>query len=205
MPIQENNPGLIARTIGGELLLFPACCASTPENPCGDVPEMLVTVTGSSGTINWCGETWNLPDDSGVEKSVCPTDYYLDKITGTDNGYSAIAAQERWTNTGLGMTREYNFVFVGSNWYRVVFGAFGNNKNQLTVKGYGDTILFKNSFAGQPSVPVPPTYTSTGTPQLNLIVGVSAASATYRLTDAYFGSYTTGGVTYSWAKGQGWE
>ena len=48
-----------------------------PSSCPGSDPEILVTVSGSSGTITWLGETWNLPTDSGVQKTVCPTSYAL--------------------------------------------------------------------------------------------------------------------------------
>ena len=74
--IYEDDKLLLMRDEEGELVVFKPCDQVHPvPNPCVDEPEMLLTVTGTTGQVTWCGETWNLPTDSGVEKSVCPTEY----------------------------------------------------------------------------------------------------------------------------------
>ena len=56
-------------------------CGMCPNNDpcaldlCSPDPSIALTVTGAAGIVNWCGETWTLPADSGVRKCVCPTTY----------------------------------------------------------------------------------------------------------------------------------
>lgn len=232
-PVAKDEHGIIGRTMGGNLCFLPWCCAS-PSNPCGDLPEMLVTVTGTTGTINWCGETWNLPDDSGVEKSVCPDTYSIVNTIGpqTGGGYDSLAHfGELWEKSNIELLLYRNGAsvhwtitpmwgagfFTPPAWARSgYFPSVLGNKNKLSVKGGKDVNwFFGGAFGSQTVRPVNITYTAwTGAggggwstyQQIGNIMSVPAAETTdYRLTDAYFGSYTTGGVTYSWAKGQGWD
>ena len=163
----------------------------------GGDPEMLVTVTGAAGSINWLGETWNLPGDSGLEKTVCPTTYFLIKGTAFTGTY--YYARHRWrfgTGNELDLYIRYQVGLFGSNWYRLT------NFNWLTVKNSKDV----RSFSGvAPSRPVPPTFTFTGYSNINNILGVGPPYYdTYTLTNEFFGSHTISGITYSWAKGAGW-
>ena len=153
-------------------------------NPCDPDPEMLLTVTGSSGTVTWCGQTWNLPADSGVQKSVCPT-VYVDSSTGR--------------------FRYIRWVYGGSSLFlRRLFD---------TLAGYGD-----EKIEIQPNTAVWRDYLRMNTVSTWSIVNVTlgviyprtsgmsipSTSNIFPMVDYMFGSYTNAGITYAWAKGQGW-
>jgi len=88
-----NNTGQVATS---------CCCATTTVNPCAPdpynpllpSPSIVVSVTGGSGTIDWCGKTWNLPSDNGVQQRVCPDFYILDINWNTSRGIY----RETWVN-----------------------------------------------------------------------------------------------------------
>lgn len=202
-------------------------------NPCAPDPEMLLTVTGAAGTITWCGETWVLPGDSGVEKSVCPTTYGKQRGTNTTiQYYSYISgtwqATHWWNHLGsLSMKRQavtfkYNTSpslggsVLGYRRPGFGYGPLGNY-NRLQVKDGGVfTAIDYNWFFGAVTPvsvrPVATTYNAylSGTLYTNsiaLIMNIVApeqAANSYELIDGFFGSHTNAGITYSWAKGAGW-
>jgi hypothetical protein len=145
-------------------------------NPCDPDPEVLLTVTGSSGTVSWCGETWNLPGDSGVQKSVCPTAYTL-QTTGTP--------YERWyyntSQNSLGLYRK--------NSYAAYF------RHQVKFRpGSGGAYAF--DFRSKSSNSLNLNVLTTGSP--------TPTASDYRIADTFFGSYTASSITYAWARGLGW-
>lgn len=119
--IQNVNGQILA--IGGKIVN--ECCCG--ENPCEpDGPEIKVTITTSnSGTYNWCGNTWNMPGDSGVTKTACPTYYeavsppaYVKPFRmwwsyKAGDTHMRIYAAENWMSVngygGLGGTSTYNY------------------------------------------------------------------------------------------------
>jgi hypothetical protein len=193
------------------------------SNPCDPNPEMLCTVTGAAGTIDWLGQQWVLPGDSGEEKSVCPTNYLKIKSTYTYPGYPPPAvygpiryAIHNWVhdvNSGnrLSLDREYNagpFTYAGapSNLNNRVnlWAQGGNNFNALRVNGDADSKHFINFFSPAP-FPVPITYTYVYATTINKILGETPGYYNdYNLKPAWFGSHTIAGITYAWAKGAGW-
>lgn len=177
-------------------------------NPCDPDPEMLCTVTGASGTINWCGETWNLPADSGVQKSVCPTGYTKGQnSTGFTSPPPAnkLYATHRWRYSGgISMTRLYQWRY----WTFMAYLSQRNWVNNLKLFGTATDAIFFQGGGG--SKARPPTVASTNVAKstIGLITTVGAPFFTayggYALTSNFFGSYTTGGITYSWQQGAGW-
>lgn len=156
-------------------------------NPCDPDREMLVTVTGGVGAINWCGEVWNLPGDSGVQKSVCPaTDIKLQFYT-TFFPNSANAT-DRWTITNLSLNR---------NWFQTPLYYAGINR--LTVQGEKDSRYYTIDLL------LPTSKTATPFSTINKVLGVAFPNYTaYALTDEFFGNHTIAGITYAWEKGGGW-
>lgn len=173
-----------------------------PVNPCYPDPEMLVTVTGASGTINWCGQTWNLPADSGVTKTVCPTGYLQTKYYqgAPPASYPNWVAFHSWFyGTSLQLSRAVKTSNRVGGYKRDA----GNNGNNLRFKSTRDLFVFGGPYAT--ARPAPITYTNTYYSSLSIISGVNPPQYTdYLITDDFFGSHTIGGVTYTWAKGNGW-
>jgi hypothetical protein len=195
----------------------PACCNRyVVYSECCDIgdPEMLLTVTGTSGTINWCGQTWSLPDDSGEEKSACPTYYLKNQTTRT---YASPPSQNLLANhiwrygiATLALTRTYAADGAPAfNFYNIRY-----EQAMVRVRNKTDNViptLGASPYGSSRPVPPPPGYA------YKFSAGVIASSANnyngsafpvsfsnYTLTAPFFGSYTTGGVTYAWAKGEGW-
>jgi hypothetical protein len=185
-------------------------------------PTMILAVTGSSGTINWCGETWTLPGDSDVEKEVCPSLYHRgigDKYTTTFYSPPDIVytPDQHWKINGqLSLARQYfarkaeRYLPAQPSWLyqRGVF-----NTARLTVKGNIDLVFHSLGYSSKRPIPVAFTYA------LNAKVGLLATgynptqvkvnpptTNSFEITDTSFGSYTDAinGVTYTWRKGEKW-
>lgn len=174
--------------------LMGECCCEE-GNPCDPEPSMNVTVTGASGTINWCGETWNLPGDSGDTKTVCPT-YYVKQTT---TGATTLKARHEWSYAGtkvsLGMVRRYSRFFMTGVAYNTV--AFYASDTGTTRQDKYLWYFIGGTWNGP--------YTS-----LSQVTGVSPllsgrpSFSSYDFGSNFFGSETVAGITYTWAKGQGW-
>jgi len=162
------------------------CCATTTVNPCAPDPSIVVSVTGGSGTINWCGETWNLPGDSGVEKTVCPTFYA--QYTYSTTIFHTVNARHQWNNAGLQLQRIYHKNYP----------AFSNSgSNVLVMQGLNDTVFWYGSnMTGN--------FVIANSLGLITISPPGATLGAYLITNDFFGSHVISGVTYSWSRGQGW-
>lgn len=178
-----------------------------------DDPTMLLTVTGDSGTINWCGETWNLPADSGEQREVCPTSYNKGKGYTQTTTHPTLYLVDRfqaghwWSfNSDLNLYRNYNIVrpTTGTNWYQPL-PTYNMNRLQVKTAGFTDYSAFVHLFAPTPSRPISFSATSTNGSDLGFIGGVPGALySDYELTNEFFGSTVNGGITYEWEKGAGW-
>lgn len=114
-------------TVNMEVVPYPVtncdAVSANCENPYvpGKCPQMVMKVTGAGpGTVNWCGESWTLPGESGVEKAVCPTQYYL-------RGPAPFSYRHRWRHSnGIFLRRfvsgYYNTFFMS----KTVFSAYNN-------------------------------------------------------------------------------
>lgn len=198
-------------------LMKECCCGGSPSSCPDSDPEALLTVSGSSGTINWCGETWNLPADSGQTRTVCPTLYtqYQYTATGlTPNGYRA---ENVWAHFVAGanrltLRREYGIIPTVNNtgWYRGR-GSTYNNLAQINLNAYTnggeDKIYWSGNFSiGDPTRPVAPTNTNLSYSYLGILtVGEPIPYWNdYGITDSQFSTFTKAGITYTWARGNGW-
>jgi len=204
----------VFEAIDGPMVMFPCAGEPAPVNPCDPSPEILLTVTGSSGTVNWCGQTWTLPADSGVEKSACPTTYTTRQSTNTSIATTlrAWVASNTWaagtSNTVLNLGRQYrmlSYLTGGSLKKR-------SSQNDLYIRvgtGAGFAFNLVSAYfypAKSTARPVVATGSYVWSSAINLLNGISdqATYSDYIITDAWFGSHTTGGITYAWAKGAGW-
>ena len=191
-------------TVGVATITFSAC------TPCpGNDPKMICSVSGSSGTVNWVGESWVLPEDSDQPKSVCPDKWFIGKSYSVTYGHWV--AENVWSFGGVGfpngelyLQRRYRASFYNGYYYLVnIFGSTVRN----VLEAYAAYSEFQ-FYGKQPARPVTPTFTNTfqaGTPFLNKINGVAAPTySNYALTDEFFGTYTKAGITYKWEKGLDW-
>jgi len=168
------------------------CCCEEEPNPCDPDPEMLCTVTGAAGVINWLGQTWTLPADSGVEKSVCPTVYYKYKAS------TATVSPPRYDH------------------YWKHYSPLHANRGRLTLQRYlftwyGTTYNAWNLLRASDSTPTwfgMDFRSIWGSSVLTLGVLTSGSPmptpSDWSITDNFFGSRTVGGITYAWRKGSGW-
>ena len=166
---------------------------------------MALQVTGTSGTINWCGQTWNLPADSGVWKEVCPSTYVKKQSTYNSFNFDYWTALHSWRNQAGGadliMKRDYGILHsTGGGPY---YGAAGRNVIFLRAGGDADLYYFQGYY---PTRPWTPNTTSAVSTALGILtVGDRATFNDYTLTTKFTaGSHTVSGITYTWAKGTNW-
>jgi hypothetical protein len=173
--------------------------AGGPVNACAgnncsgtNNPNLQLTVTGASGSVTWCGETWNLPADSGDTRCVCPTTW-----TETINYVSAnyYKATNKWEYTNVNTTN----MIIGRYAYTTGFpigGAFANYISAFNRALWNLRSGPKTNF-GVNAQNVPAGFTDIDT------VAYPTKSA-YAITNDFFTSVTNGGITYTWAKGINW-
>jgi hypothetical protein len=169
--------------------------SSAVTSSCPDAdPEMVLTVTGSTGTITWCGETWVLPGESGDPKTVCPDIYNKGIYTAVSPG----ARQHRWQKAGTTANPDFFFSPVVSlSLHRYAdAGPFRGNKVELI--GLISVISFVNAVPNgyvNPYFNTPPNANGFALPTVG----------DYDIPPEFFGSITSSNsVTYQWDKGNGW-
>ena len=222
MALSSGDPALIVLASDGNLVAGPVASPSSGDpvitvmgadglpvavtgggggvNPClNNEPQMLVKVEGASGTINWCGQTWNLPADDGVVKSACPTQYFYENSNPFPGLYTSV---HEWSyNSDLSLIRNYDVYYDASpgEW------LISSISNQLVLISGTNSDAKHFTGAGSPTLPIPITGSYTTATALNMILSVGPATYTdYTITDDFFGSHTIGSIKYSWAKGAGW-
>ena len=143
--LQKTTGGDILKLTGGSIQ--GACCCG--GGGCGNTgcftvtgaanltattcPSMKLRVTGTTGTISWCGETWNLPGDSGLCKEVCPEYYRRGKRSSTAT----------WYTTYYTSFRKYKHHY--EKWR---FGAYISDANGLWLQRGIDNEVFISAFGG---------------------------------------------------------
>lgn len=191
MPIMFTGSKILF-TDGGAVAMDENCCCTETPNPCDPYPSIVVSVTGASGSVSWCGVTWNFPGDSGKQYTVCPTQYEK----GTSTGGSTVNWRHRWFNgngIGLELFRRYLSYHGDSTFY--------TNLNFLNLPGITAKDIFAKSWQTNQSTAV----TIDSTFDLGLISGEPLPQKTnYTITNAWFGSYDDGTYTYTWSRGSGW-
>lgn len=200
---EETVGNMLQKTTNGNLLKVTAgslakecCCGGTASSCTGGDPEIYLTVTGNSGTVNWCGEQW-LAGDSGVEKGpVCPTTYHKTKGKFTGGNFYSVL-EHIWLNNATGqlvlrrVVGDLQTTFVPYPNINRVSGQVGAATFTSYKKWSGSTFVISSQTLNM------------NTPPSVLGVPVPTPNA-YTITDAFFGSATVAGVTYSWRKGNGW-
>jgi hypothetical protein len=217
-PPAEDDPFMLAQVADGHAVAMKF--EDEEPDPCPGQPKMLLTVTGTSGTINWCGETWVLPADSGVQKVVCPTTYYKDYFYSPAK--SASIADHVWrydygTPAHLLFRKQYSVYFGYTPYYWLRYNsAAAGNAVSIVLRDTGgiiggDQIYFSNFYSlatvrNPPTTPVLPASTIYAYSALGILTaGMYGTSySMYFENDMLNNSYTDGGVTYSWTKGDDW-
>jgi hypothetical protein len=203
--LQKNGDGHLLKNTGGHIANE---CAG---NPCDPKPEMLCTVTGATGTINWLGETWTLPGDSGTQKSVCPHTWYCAKSNWGDNECVWKYRNPILTSpSGDLHLRHYYEEGACASCTTGGYVTYLDSMQQLIqIRTSGQAIAFDNASAyGEPTGGGPPVWSyNYNTSQMGILAADRWALTrnNYNLSNfSYFGSHTIGGITYAWAKGAGW-
>jgi hypothetical protein len=178
-------------------------------NSCSPDPEVILAVTGASGSINWCGQTWNLPGDSGVDKIICPTDYVRQQnLQGTPT--SVWQATHTWrydTVNGLEIRLDYMCFDTGGTpgfdrpSFR--FSPAGANVKSVLLKNLNDFAggLFSGSGSSRPVLPV---FLVSSPDIAGVITAMGQTFNDYDISDDMFSTYILSGITYSWRRGGGW-
>ena len=193
LTLQRTANGNLLRLTNGNMQGSCCCGGGTTPSTCPNSdPEVLVTITGNgpggtNETITWCGETWT-PAQSGQTRTICPNFYSL-AYPQTSSFYEA------WS-------------IGGSN------GPFGQAGSLQLVRGRPGIFTNRNRVVVRDSDAAPTIYASDNRTSLgfsNLDMGVLttgspfATANSYRILDTFFGSYTAAnGITYTWARGNGW-
>jgi hypothetical protein len=176
-------------------------CAECPDNE----PSIYVTLTGypndgpgGSVNVDFAGEIWVLPDESGVEKGpICPSSYLLRRVTTQTAAYGGSGGNENWVVNSLRFYRAYSKLNYGAG---PTFGTFSFIIQGTYIRPYNylkDNYLYSHFPAT--------TAFTTSYYGANFLTGVPLGSVSdYRITDDYFGSFTNNGITYSWRRGSGW-
>jgi hypothetical protein len=145
-----------------------------------------LTVTGASGSVTWCGETWNLPADSGDTRCVCPGTWV--EPAGTVN-------KAQWIASGLKM------------YHSTLFGFLAGRKNSLSPTNFASPVA-STCIGSQSNCSATSSGAFAGSPirgclpKVNPTAAVSTSPA--MIEDCQFFSHTQSGITYTWARGINW-
>lgn len=178
-------------TYSGKMITQSGKLWTEDTGACDGNPSMDITITSSlTQIVQWLGHTWNLPADSGVTKTICPTSYDLGALNHT---WGAETAIDKFT-LKRSLTAE---------------SSFATNRISATFHysdSYGDPAYTYNRPSYDYWVSPAPANYYTHSHQLDsLIAGISRPTPNdYQLTNAFFGSYTQLGITRTWQKGADW-
>jgi hypothetical protein len=198
---------------------------------CRGTMEDAVEWTRQNLTVNWCGQSWSLTADSGVEKLFCGT---YNKIKGKFSTTGFITTyqwyvQAEWQLSGLTLNREASTIRTTGGRYRRG-GPQGLNINNIKVAATinstgtisGVDVQYGQYGGWQNYRPIPAGTLSYlpywQTDQLGILLNKTTSGTVvntffntllcsysdYTLTDTFFGNTTLQGISFSWRKGNGW-
>jgi hypothetical protein len=223
--VLQRQYGKLLRLPNGNMM-GECCCAEEPCI-CDPNPSINLTVTGASGTRQWCGKTWNLPADSGKTFEVCPTTYTRDKALVLQTvPYFSTVWREKWyhTQTGTGTASNrlamyrrflrYSYLYTTTSPFptstiKTVSVGFNNLRLHTQNGAFTTTTTYARRYGHYWDVVPPPPYGASASPNSILLGVLSTAypeptESNYRIPNGYFGSSTINGITYAWARGCGW-
>ena len=165
----------------------PSECNDTNGDGIND-PSIYATVTGSiERDVHFCEEIWHLPEDSGVTKEICPTEYIFWSPT--------------TTSTALG---EYWKAPSSGSGYNVVL----NRKYQHeSTKCFSVAITRTEGLDSQYWAWTGSSWeTQAKICNIGICCGSQGTSiSNYRILDNQFGSWVgPQNITYKWERGRGW-
>jgi hypothetical protein len=150
---------------------------------------MIVTVSGNTSNVTWCGKTWT-PAESGVGKAVCPSDEtYRSTKLGPDR------ATHKWALNGYGIKIRKALSSSTNTAKCYLYTPTGGSVSsylQLNYNSGNRTTAYRFNE---------------GNPTPDFGINVSTLSpATHKFGDNFFNSYTnSNGVTFSWGKSAEWD
>jgi len=161
-----------------------------------------ITVTGASGTIDWSGYTWNLPADSGVSHDITepPVGGALTLYRGKNaNSFSDYGSSRIVVRTASRTILHANIVLRRS-FVKFSFGKYYANRIKFdSILGPGLDVGERRDWNSYP--PFTTSTAATGSSDLDMILTVPKPTEDdYLMDDRWYGSYTNGGVTYTWEK-----
>lgn len=191
MTMQKSTGGGVLKLSGGTLMRE-CCCGGASSCPDGD-PEIRITLSDpdyAGGNITWCGETWTPAQiQTGTDtRTICPTFWQNDRAGSATGNYN-------FTNiwryaSSLMLTHDGQFTPT----------FFASIRRKFLV--FSDGSVKRDRIQGIANGAFPTNITSS---DLGLLNTTNAPSfSNNEITDDYFGSYISGGVTYTWARGNGW-
>jgi hypothetical protein len=168
-------------------------------------PEICLTVFDADyagGNINWAGLVWTPAEvQAGATKTACPTSYTKTTFPQTPSGSGAV---HRWAwSTGGGPD-----LMVGRSVSVSAFGSLIQRNNTARLFGFGSPYsinYYIDTGFGPPITGTSGGFSATSPFAPPSVKGVAFPSVgAYLVTDAFFGSHTISGVTYTWERGRGW-
>ena len=193
---QLNNNRVLK--LNGKIFAFTEPDPPVPSTCTDEQPELLLTVTGGTGTVTWGGESWT-EGQRGQTRTVCPI-LYVNGQTNYTTGSNTIKLGEfrvKWPNNGIYMIRKEFY-----QWY---YGSLSWNSqaNWLELNANVPGAVFARNRKYWTRDKVAPNYIRSNIMNWDNVERPSYSD--YQITDDYFGSYVYGGITYTWAKGNGWD
>ena len=158
---------------------YPDCISISPfpsPSPLPPDPSVLLTITGAgSDVLTWCGKTWVMPLDSGLQQEIFPTTWNQNNPE-DEWGHYVSPSNE------LNLKRRTSSNEVRARIMKTAtFSGFGGRD----LRNNGSTIFIA---------------------QLGVLTTVSAWGGipNFPINPEMFGSFTSGGYTFTWAKGNNW-
>ena len=180
-----------------------SCCCGA--NPCAPDPSVIVTIAAADGNlpVSWCGITWEKSTTtittpatqrhSGESAEVCPLFTY-ERFKGTFKvvGQTWYRGLELWV-----ATNNTSWLWMERRWeQKKASPSVTNILNRVSIRKTGPP-----GWQSFHSVNAKSSYTTLA---ISLSLEPFATYNDYLLTDGFFGTYTNSGVTYTWARGNGW-
>lgn len=191
------------------------------------VNDNTVVWTLGSFSVDWCGEKWELPEQSGQTRTVCPDDdYELRRTyykTTTGFGRAKYRFIHEWSNDPVAnedlLLRRQGYMeylfrynpFPTKQYYARDVIPPGRAQTLEIWDNNTDAVFFYQTFATSIWLPatVPVSVTSTFLSEIGQITTYTYPRwNNFLIPDAFFGSAVlatdAGNATFTWEKGQDW-
>lgn len=160
-----------------------------------DYPTIIVSVTGNTSDVTWCGETWT-SEQSGESREICPSLYTRKAGTHEDTLYEPPYIYTEYTHYSTNVWDDGSLKMRASKTTHTTF-------HDAVQWGSGKSLEIGINNAKDHFVRLSLTQTLTLDSDVGVLVEAGWGGL---ISNGYFGSYTDdNGVTYSWSKGSGWD